>query len=286
MRFWCSQLFEPWSWVPRPYLGVWLIIATAIVHRARVLARARREGRPAQTGRERVWFWLALASFWLASDWPVGTLGAGYLSLVHMLQYMLYTLLVGPLVLLAVPEWRAEELLARWRAEKLVRWLCRPLPAAIIANVILIATHAPFTVDNLRTSQVGSFLLDAVWLTGGLLLWLPIINPVRRLRIASFPVRFIYLFLAAQLAPMVPGGFLTFAGAPLYATYELAPRIGIEPLADQQIAGAIMKVGTLPVIWTVMAVLWARWASQNGAFGGPRSRPAPVPRPVVEPSEP
>ncbi len=29
MRFWCSAVEEPWSWVPRPYYGVWLLVFAA-----------------------------------------------------------------------------------------------------------------------------------------------------------------------------------------------------------------------------------------------------------------
>ena len=264
MRFWCSQLFEPWSWVPRPYLGVWGVIVLAAVHRHRAVRRGRELGHPDPTTRQTWWFWLALATFWLASDWPVGTLGAGYLAWVHMMQYMIYTLITGPLVLIAIPDWRFREIVERWRIENAVRFLSRPLPAAIIANVILISTHAPLSVDNLRSTQIGSFTLDVIWIVGGILLWLPVVNPVAEWRTPSIPMRMIYLFMAAQLLPMVPGGFLTFASSPLYSTYELAPRIGVDPLADQQIAGAIMKVGSLPVIWTVIAVLWVHWAKRDG----------------------
>ena len=69
-----------------------------------------------------------------------------------------------------------------------------------------------------------------------------------------------YLFAAAALMPMIPGGFLTFSSQPLYSTYELAPRLaGINALNDQQVAGVLMKVGNLPLIWTVIAVIWFRW---------------------------
>lgn len=263
MRFWCSQLFEPWSWVPRPYLGVWLIIGLTVLHRHRAIKRGRALGHPELTTRQRWWFWLALGTFWLASDWPVGALGAGYLAWVHMLQYLIYTLLTGALVLLSIPEWRFREFVDRYNLESTVRILSKPLLAGVIANVILIATHSPLSVDNLRSTQYGSFTLDVIWFIGGLLLWLPIVNPVPEWRIRSMPGRMIYLFLAAQLLPMIPGGFLTFAGSPLYSTYELAPRINVDPLADQQIAGAIMKVGSLPVVWTVILVLWVQWAQRD-----------------------
>lgn len=261
MRWWCSQLFEPWTWTPQPYLGVWAIMTGLVVARWRAL-RTRRKvtGSAGVTGRQQLWFWLGLIAFWVASDWPVGTLGAGYLAWVHMLQYLVYTFVAAPLLLLSVPEWWARRVLARWRLYRVAAWFSRPLYAAIVANAILIATHAPWTVDRLRVSQAGSFTLDAVWFLGGLALWLPVISPLVEHRVAPAPLRCIYLFGAAGLTPMIPGGFLTFANAPLYRTYELAPRIGIDALADQQLAGAIMKVGAVPVIWAVIAVIWLRWA--------------------------
>ncbi|HWL44242.1 MAG TPA: cytochrome c oxidase assembly protein [Ilumatobacter sp.] len=234
-----------------------------IVDRARALRRRRRHA-PDElvvTGRQQVWFWLGVAGFWVASDWPVGTLGAGYLASVHMIQYMLYTLVAAPLLVLATPSWRLDEIVARCRLRPLLRYLARPVPAAVLANVILIGTHAPLTVDLLRASQIGSFLLDVVWLVGGWLLWLPVISPSPEYRIGSPLGKMIYLFFGAQFLAMIPGGFLTFANAPLYSTYELAPRVGLSPLDDQQLAGAIMKVGSLPVIWAVIVVLWVRWAT-------------------------
>lgn len=265
VRFWCSQLYQPWTWTPQIYIGVWLIVVALIINRRQAIRRAHAEGFLPPTTRQRWWFWLGLFAFWAASDWPIGTLGAGYLASVHMLQYMIYTLAAAPLLLISTPDWRTRQLITRWHLDSAVRVLSRPLIAAILANTILIATHVPLTVDTLRTSQIGSFVLDFIWFVGGILLWLPVLNPIKEQRIPSTPIRMIYLFMAAQLTPMIPGGFLTFADYPLYATYELAPRIGIDTLADQQLAGAIMKVGSLPVIWIVIAVMWGRWATANSA---------------------
>lgn len=262
MRFWCSQLFEAWSWTPRPYLGVWAMMAVLAVVRHRALA-----GRRAITGsidlttRQRWWFWLGLASFWVISDWPLGPLGAGYLASVHMAQYLVYTLVTAPLLLLATPEWWLRPLLARVRLYRFSCWITGFLPAVVFANFIFIATHAPFTVDKLRISEFGSFALDFIWILSGFALWMPVIGPLREHIIASPPVRCVYLFGAAGLMPMIPGGFLTFADAPLYRTYELAPRIGVGALNDQQIAGAAMAIGAVPVIWAVMGVIFYKWAT-------------------------
>jgi cytochrome c oxidase assembly factor CtaG len=74
---------------------------------------------------------------------------------------------------------------------------------------------------------------------------------------------------------MIPGGFLTFSSFPLYRTNELAPRIhNFAALNDQQTAGAIMKVGNIPIVWTVIAVLFFKWAALDR--DGP---PVPASRP-------
>lgn len=263
MRFWCSQVFEPWTWTPQPYFGVWMIGITLIVLRARALRAKKRDGFPPElliTNGQRVAFWSGLALFWIASDWPVGPLGASYLASVHMVQYMLYTLGAAPLLLISIPEWRSRELLAKYRLEGFVRLLSRPLAAVIAANGILIVTHAPITVDLLRSSQMGSFFLDMVWLLGGFALWLPVAGPFRDWQIKAIPLKCVYLFGAAGLLPMLPGGFITFAEFPLYEVYEIAPSMGISTIGDQQMAGAIMKIGSIPVIWTVMFIWWARWS--------------------------
>ncbi|MFN7151089.1 MAG: cytochrome c oxidase assembly protein [Microthrixaceae bacterium] len=255
MAWWCSALERPWDWTPRPYLGVWLLCLATIAGVA--LAWRRHDGSP--TRRQRLQFAGGIAALWIASDWPVGALGGAYLSSVHMLQYMLYTLAAAPLLMLATPEWMATAVLERLRTRRLWELASRPLLAALSANVVLVTTHSPFAVDLLRSTQAGSFVLDMVWLLSGFLLWAPIINPVRELRMTSAPMKITYLFVAAALIPMIPGGFLAFAPHPLYSTYELAPRAGLGALADQQLAGVLMKVGNVPVIWAVMGVIWFRW---------------------------
>ena len=282
MRWWCSQLFEEWSWTPRPYLGVWTIVAGLWLSRHLSLRRFRsRVGTLGVTTRQRWWFWLGLLTFWLSSDWPVGALGAGYLLMVHMAQYLLYTFAAAPLLLLSMPEWRLRAVVQRFHLHGTLKVLTRPLPAVLLANGVLISTHMPWTVDTVRVSQIGSFLLDIVWLLAGFLLWLPVISPMEEFRVRSVPLRLVYLFGAAGLTPMIPGGIFTFARYPLFRTYEIAPRVGVSALSDQQIAGAMMSAFGMPVIWIVAAVVWYRWAREEE-----RNSPPIVRRRVVSGPDP
>src|SRR5690606_2358286 len=152
-------------------------------------------------------------------------------------------MVAAPLLLMGTPEWMARSVLQKLRAYTLVRTLVHPVAAAVLFNVLLIATHAPFTVDRLRTTQTGSFVLDMAWLVMGLALWTPVFGPLAELLIRSVPLRATYLVLASSVFAMLAGGFVTFAETALYEIYREAPRVGLSPVEDQQAAGVLMKVG-------------------------------------------
>lgn len=277
MSFWCQALKVPWHWQFVAYPGVWLLVGLlAFGYLNAIYRRHKRTGAPIDR-RRLMWFVFGWLVLWLATDWPLATLGAGYLASAHMVQYMLYTLVASPLLLLGTPEWMARRITEKLRIYRVLRFISRPLFAAIVVNVVLLATHAPIVVDNVRTTQMGGFVLDMIWLVGGLVLWLPLISPLPELVHPSYPVKMLYIFVAAGVFAMIPGGFLTFSTFPLYRTYELAPRIhDFGALNDQQLAGAIMKVGNIPIVWTVIAVLFFKWAMID------RDEPT-VPAPRAEP---
>jgi cytochrome c oxidase assembly factor CtaG len=265
VTWWCSASRAPWSWDFRAYPGIWLLVALAGT--AYLVASLRHHDDRPRTPAERrkpVWFALGLLLFWLSTDWPVGTLGAGYLASVHMLQYMLYTLAVAPLLLLGTPDWMVRPIVERMKLDEALRILAKPVVAGVTYNIVLIATHAPWTVDHLRVNQFGSMAMDLVWLLSGFVLWTPLISPLRELRHPSPAVRCVYLFLASGAIPMLPGGILTFSELPLYSTYELAPRVyGIDATSDQQTAGILMKVGSIPIVWSVIFVIFVKWAMHD-----------------------
>jgi putative membrane protein len=278
VTWWCVTITETWSWSFRAYPGIWLSVVALVV--PYLVAMQRRTGPNPRRARHTAAFLAGVAVYWIATDWPLGTLGAGYLASAHMVQYLLYSLGAAPLILLGIPEWMARRVVGRLRIYRAVGFLSRPLAAGLIFNAVLLATHAPMTVDALRSNQLGSFALDATWLLAGLLLWMPIISPMPEMRPASYGTRMVYLFLAAQVIPMIPGGFLTFSEFPLYRTYELAPRIGgFTAGHDQALAGALMKVGGVPIVWGTMFALMVKWARSEGHMSdlkGPKAKPAPA----------
>ena len=252
MQWWCSAQTAAWDWSWQAYPGVWLFIFVIALLFARV---HRRTG---STPRERGWFTLGLCLLWLALDWPIGALGAGYLASVHMLQYLLIALLAPAFLLLGVPR-EAYERLGRSGFARPLRLTTQPLVALAVFSVVMYATHVPSVVDGLMASQAGSFVIDMAWLIGGIIFWWPVIAPVPARPGFPYPVRMGYL-LVATVINTIPYGFLTFGELPFYGIYELAPPVtGISTREDQQIAGLLMKIGGGVILWTAITILFFQW---------------------------
>jgi putative membrane protein len=261
ITWWCTALARPWTWNWIPYPGIWAAAILPMVLYGRSVYRHETD----TDWKKLAQFMTGVMVFWIASDWPIGTLGAGYLASAHMTQFLLYTLVAAPLVLLGTPQWMARRLTRRLHVERITLWFGRSLvPTAVTYNTILLITHAPGTVEVLRNSQLGTFAMDVVWVIAGFLLWLPVLSPLPEGRATSSWAKMAYLFVTTSVVAVIPASFLTFTSAPIYGIYELAPRIGsITALEDQQLAGIVMKIGTIPVIWSTIAVLWFRWSAHE-----------------------
>lgn len=264
MTWWCSAQDAPWDWSWQAYPGVWLLVLLLVVGHAIAVRHATRSGVPSDELRPRtVSYLLGVLTLWIAADWPIGPLGAGYLVSVHTVQYLLFTMVVPPLLLHGIHPATLRALLRRRWAFRAARLLARPLVAFVIFNTVLVATHMPSFVDAVKVTQLGSFGVDMAWLGAGLLFWWQVLGPLPELEPLGYPGRILFL-LANVFIPTVPASFLTFADYPLYAVYELAPRVSaLSAVQDQQIAGLTMKIGGGLLIFGTASVLFFRWYLQE-----------------------
>ena len=251
MQWWCAATSTDWSWTWRPYPGVWLMIGlvAALYWRGIRRAGAVPVSRP-------LLFGAGLLVLWLALDWPVGALGAGYLLSVHTAQYVALTLIAMPLLLAGTPP-ALFPIRGSGRAAAALQRLANPAVGLVGYSLVMAVTHVPRVTDLLMSTQLGSFGIDLAWLGGALALWWPVLAPEEYVRISP-PLRIGYLFVAS-IPPTIPAAFMVFADYPLYALYELAPRVGLAAGTDQQAAGLIMKAGADPLLWLAMAIVFFRW---------------------------
>ena len=218
---------------------------------------------PVVTPTQRNLFLLGIVTLWVGADWPMHDVSENYLFSAHMVQHTLFALVAPPLLLLGIPPWLLRTILGRGRLFWIARRLTRPVPAFLLFNGVIAVTHWPAIVNMSVSNEPAHFGLHFVLVSTALLMWWPVLSPLPELASLSPPAKLLYLFLQSIL-PTVPASFLTFADGVLYEAYAQAPRVfGVSALNDQMIAGLIMKVGGGLLLWTVIAVLFFRWAAEE-----------------------
>lgn len=252
-------MIDPWRY--QLHLEVWVLVAfliTSYVYVVRVLGpRALGPGRQVVSHRQMWAFVAGISILWFASDWPVHDIAEEYLYSVHMLQHMALTYFMPPLVVLATPEWFVRILIGDGRVYKALRFLAHPVRAALLFNVGVMVSHVPGVVNASVSNGPLHYFIHVLLVTTAILMWLPVCGPLPELQISSMS-KMIYLFMNSVVAT-VPAAWLTFAEGVVYKHYNTPVRVwGVSVKSDQQMAGAIMKLGGSIFLWTIIGVMFVR----------------------------
>jgi len=220
-------------------------------------------GAPGPTRRQWLQWFGGLALMWAVSGWPFHDIGEQFLFTVHMVEHMVLALAVPPLLLMGTPRWLADATLGHPKVASWLRPLSRAAPAFVFFNAIFVLIHWPMMVEVMLTNEPAHFVLHAVLFGTATLMWLPVLSPTLALPKLSRPMQMLYLFLQSLL-PTIPASFLTFSSVPIYPIYgDAAMAWGLTAVADQTIAGVVMKLGGGLLIWGTIAVIWFRWTSEE-----------------------
>ncbi len=248
---------SPWAWHAHP--SVWVVIGLVAGGYAAALALIGPRVGGETSRRQTVTFAFGVLVMWVAADWPIHDLGERYLFSAHMVQHILLTLVVPPLLLAGTPGWLTRWLLSPQSFSALVKMIARPLPAAIIYNLVFVFTHWPPVVDAALGSEIVHFGTHCLIFFTALNMWFPVMNRLPEYPTMSPPGRMLYLFLQSVI-PTVPASFLTFADGVIYKHYASVPHpFHMSAVGDQQFAGALMKVMGGGILWGVIVVMFFRW---------------------------
>lgn len=254
---------DPWRF--QSNVEVYVLVAFLIgayVYVVRVIGPgAVRDGTPVVTRRNVVCFTGAMVLLFAASTWPIHQIGEEYLYSAHMLQHMMLSYLMPPLVLLATPEWLLRVLVGEGRLYRAVRFASRPVIAGVAFNIVVMVTHIPGLVNASTTNGALHYGLHLLVVTSAVLMWMPVVGPFREFHM-GYGGKMIYLFLMS-VVPTVPAGWLTFAEGAVYSHYGDQPvRVwGLSATHDQQLAGAIMKLAGGMYLWAIVIFMFfARFA--------------------------
>jgi putative membrane protein len=248
---------DPWTFQWHP--EVWVLVAFltgAYIYMVRVIGpKAVPPGTAPVSRFNIVCFVGAMLMLWVASDWPVHDIGEEYLYSAHMVQHMMLSFFLPPLVLMATPQWLLRVLVGNGTLYRVVAFMCRPVFAAVAFNVVIVVTHIPGVVNASVDNGPLHYSLHFAVVLFSLLMWMPVVGPFPELQISPLG-KCVYLFVQS-LVPTIPAAWLTFAEGAVYTTYDQPIRIwGLSVAADQQIAGAIMKTGGGIFLWTIIVFLF------------------------------
>jgi putative membrane protein len=187
---------------------------------------------------------------------------------VHMVQHLLLLLVAAPLLALAAPVTQVlraaspavrRRLLLPLLHSTVAKVLGHPVVAWLTFTLVVWASHFSPLFDLALESDAVHTAEHVTFLAAGLLFWWPVVAADPAPRRMTYPVRALYLLLQ-----MPPSSFLgmaiLFAASPLYPHYAtLGSPYGIDPLADQQLAGGIMWLAGDVVLITAILAVVAAW---------------------------
>ena len=230
---------------------------------------------PDDLGRRRRLFLSGLLVLAVSVSWPIDTIGDGYLFSIHMVQYLVMSFVAAPLLVAGMPGWLLVALTDPVRG--LVRRLTHPVVALAVFNVVLVVSHWPALVEAYLRVDFVHFGMHALWVTAALVFWMPVVNRApQHFPKLNAPLQMAYLFLSS-IIPTVPASWLTWTETPLFPEYAQAPRLwGVSAVQDMQAAGAVMKLGGGIFLWSLIVVIFFRWAATQND-GAPRRAPDPEP---------
>jgi len=194
---------------------------------------------------------------------------------MHMIQHVMITMIVAPLMLLGAPATLAlraasprvrTTYLVPFLNSRLVRALTWPPSAIVIYIASVWSWHWPDAYDAAIASEAVHFVEHGVFLLGAVLLWWLVIG-VDATKLRPHHVWRCALLVVAILQNIGLGLILINVGEPVYDTYATAAAVrewGPDALLDQRIGAGIMWVpGSMMFALAIIVTVYF-WAEREG----------------------
>lgn len=260
--FWLTA----WSWEPGTIVAMAIIIIGYIFIIFLFRKRFTNSSFPHST--QIIWFIFGVLAAVLALISPINIASKDYLFSAHMVQHILITLVMAPLLLAGTPGWLISNITQHNWSRGIIKFITHPIPAFFLYFLSLSFWHLP----SVHTSMMGNDTMHMAqtlsFIVTGLLFWWPIIIAVPELPKLSDPLKMLYLFLAV-IPCTVLGVMIIFAPTVMNSSYSMAPRIApLDPMADQQVAGILMAVPSMFILLGTMLSVFYKWYKREGASRG------------------
>ncbi len=253
-------LTSAWEWEPSIIIGCLFLLTGYLVLVGRRFNR-------------RSWFYLiGLLIFFIALVSPLDELGDTYLFSAHMLQHIIFILVVPPLLLLGIPNWLIEKAMEKPFIRKTERLLNRPVIAWVAGVGAMWFWHAPPIFNAALANETIHIIQHLSLVVAGTIFWWFVIDPLKENRMHPLAM-VLYLFsvctgctiLGILLAYSTPGLYPAYLNP--VDTWGILPIIrnqwGLSPLADLQVGGLLMWVPACFIYIAGIVGMLVRWYSEK-----------------------
>ncbi len=215
------------------------------------------------SGWRKLSFFSALFVIFASLNGPLHDLSDNYLFSGHMVQHLLLTMLMPPLLIAGIAGWMLRPLLGSRVIRAIATRITRPIACFLIFNVVIAGWHIPAMYNAAMESHdihIGEHLM---FMVAAVLMWWPLTSPLPELPRLAYPGQMLYCFL--MMIPMsVVAVYITMADTVLYPFYSSAPRImKLSPMEDQLLGGLIMWVPGGLLFMIIMTVVFFKWAARG-----------------------
>lgn len=212
---------------------------------------------------QRASFLHALALIFFTLNGPLHDLSDYYLFSAHMVQHLILTLVVPPMLIFGTPGWMLRPLLRMPVVGRVFRALTRPAIAFMGFNIVLAVWHLPPMYNAALEFHWVHIIQHLMFIASAVIMWWPLTSRMPEMPRLAFPGQMLFCFL--MVIPMsVVSIYIVLADSLLYPAYATAPRIlGITPLQDQQYGGLIMWIPGGVFFYGVMTVVFFRWVNRD-----------------------
>ena len=215
------------------------------------------------SGWRKLSFFSSLLVIFGSLNGPIHDLSDTYIFSAHMVQNLLLTMLMPPLMILGVPGWMLRPLLRNRVINAIARRVTKPVACFVIFNLVIAVWHLPVFYNAAMDNHNIHILEHLMFMAAAVLMWWPITSQLPELPRLSYPGQMLYCFL--MILPMsIVAIYISMADQVLYPAYSAAPRVtSLSPLEDQLLGGLIMWVPGGVIFMIIMTVVFFRWAARG-----------------------
>ena len=257
-----------WYWFSfDPIVAPMLLLMSLLYLRARrVLGR---RGRTIPVPQQVAW-WMGITLIAIGTMGPLDSIGGRTLVSAHMAQHLLIADLAAPLLLMGTRApvgmflW-PRPVASRIGRSRIIRgtwsFLTHPPVAIAVWLVVLYFWHVPAMYEAALENRWVHDIQHFSFMASGVISWWPMLDPTHRTVSAPMWKPF-YLGIMRGFGTSILGAYLIFSPRQVYTFYGDAPlALGVDPLLDQQVGGAMMMAVDLTMVITGFVYFMLRAAA-------------------------